>query len=376
MLELKELSVSCMCGAAQHSFSVPTTSLPLSTHLCSCDISRRISGSLLTSYVNITHGTKAPKPDLTAVTPYKSSNILTRHFCSTCGTQMYLEYKNDGHFEAATGTLQVENTDGLIEYKAHIWVEDTLDGGASQFITQINGKELRRFLQEPCKSEEVQLSWTAPSIFKDGSDALENIYAHCHCKGAEFYVSPPNESSKAAESDYPDLMIPYHSGNSQNPTNKSWWLPRHDRFLAGTCACISCRRASGFDITFWAFIPAVNITQDSLGTKPFSRSPYWGTMKTHQSSEGVTRTFCGRCGANVFWDCDWREGLVDVAVGLLDAPSGARAEELLAWWSGRVSFEEFALNRSLIGGLEDGLKSWAGRNEGAKCVAHSENYGV
>jgi hypothetical protein len=376
MLELKELSVSCMCGATQHSFSIPTTSLPLSTHLCSCDISRRISGSLLTSYVNITHGTEAPKPDLTAVTPYKSSDILTRHFCSTCGTQMYLEYKHDGHFEAATGTLQVDKTDGLVEYKAHIWIEDTLDGGASQFITQINGKELGRFLQEPYKSEEVQLSWTAPSIYKDGSDALESIYAHCHCKGVEFYVSPPNESSRAAESDYPDLMIPYHSGNSQNPTNNSWWLPRHDRFLAGTCACISCRRASGFDITFWAFIPAVNITQDSLGTKPFSRSPYWGTMKTYQSSQGVTRTFCSRCGANVFWDCDWREGLVDVAVGLLDAPSGARAEELLAWWPGRVSFEEFALNRSLVRGLEDGLKGWAGRNKGATCVAHSESYGV
>ena len=376
MLELKELYVSCMCGAAQHSFSVPITSLPLSTHLCSCDISRRISGSLLTSYVNITHDTEAPKPDLTAVTPYRSSNILTRHFCSTCGTQMYLEYKHDGHFEAATGTLEAENKDELIEHKAHIWIEDTLDGGASQFITQVNGKELGRFLQEPHRSEEVQLSWTAPSISKDGPDTLKNIYAHCHCKGVEFYISPPNESSKGAESDYPDLIIPYHSGNSQNPTNNSWWLPRRDRFLAGTCACSSCRRASGFDITFWAFIPAINITQDSLGTRPFSRSPYWGTMKTHQSSEGVTRAFCSRCGANVFWDCNWREGLVDVAVGLLDAPSGARAEELLAWWPGRVSFEEFALNRSLIRGLEEGLKSWAARNEGAECVARSEDYRV
>lgn len=369
MVETKELSVSCMCGATQHTFSVPTAALPLPAHLCSCDISRRISGSLLTSYVKITHDSESPRPDLTALTPYESSHILTRHFCSTCGTQMYLEYRHDSHFEAATGTFQVENTDGLIEHKAHIWIDDTLDGGASQFIRQIDGKQLGRFHQEPGEGEEIQPSWTAPSTSIDDTDRSKSIYAHCHCKGVEFHISPPNAASKIAQSDYPDLMVPYHSGDSQNPANSPWWLPRHDRFLAGTCACVSCRRASGFDITFWAFIPAVNITQDAAGSIPFSRSPYWGTMKTYQSSKGVTRTFCTRCGANVFWDCDWRNGLVDVAVGLLDAPSGARAEEILAWWSGRVSFEEFALHRGLIRGLHQGLKSWAGKNEGAGFVA-------
>ncbi|KAF2798837.1 hypothetical protein K505DRAFT_321562 [Melanomma pulvis-pyrius CBS 109.77] len=372
MLDSKELSVSCMCGAAKHSFTIPTSSLPLSTHLCSCDISRRISGSLLTSYVNITHSPEAPKPDLSALTPYKSSGILTRHFCSTCGTQMYLEYNHDGHFEAATGTLQVNNTDKLVDYKAHIWVGDTPDGGASQFVTHVNGKELGRFLQDSGKSKVIPLSWTSSSSSESLKNKIDRIHAHCHCKGVEFFISPPNEFSKDAESSYADLLVPYHSGSSDNPKNHSWWLPGHDRFLAGTCACISCCRSSGFDLTFWAFIPTANITQDSSSTKLFSRSPYWGTMKTYRSSADVTRTFCGRCGANVFWDGDGRGGLVDVAVGLLDAPSGARAEEILAWWPRRVSFEEFALNRGLVQGLADGLKNWAKRNEGVEYVAVGE----
>lgn len=358
-MEETALSVACMCGAASHQFSVPTSSLPLGTHLCSCDISRRISGSLLTSYVNITHGLGGAKPDLAALTPYESSNILTRYFCSSCGTQMYLEYKHDGHFEAATGTLQVNNADEVIAYKSHMWIADTKDGGASPFIQTAGETHLPRYLAEPGRSEIAQLDW--PSEKKQHERMP--IHAHCHCRGVQFYIQPPNEASKSAQSPFADLLVPYHTGSSANPQNHAWWLPQPGRYLAGTCACDSCRRASGFDITFWAFIPAVNITLDEDGQQPFKRNPYWGTMKTYRSSRNVTRTFCGRCGANVFWDGDERPSVIDVAVGLLDARSGARAEEMLVWWPNRVSFREEAFHKGLIAGLESGLKEWSTRNK-------------
>lgn len=95
-------------------------------------------------------------------------------------------------------------------------------------------------------------------------------------------------------------------------------------------------------------------------------------MKTYTSSPGVTRSFCGKCGANVLWSGDeehtGRVGLVDVAVGLLDASTGARAEEWLDWWSERVSFREEANNRGLVVGLERGLKARSGQRvvEGAE----------
>lgn len=60
---------------------------------------------------------------------------------------------------------------------------------------------------------------------------------------------------------------------------------------------------------------------------------------------------------------------MDVAVGLLDAASGARAEELLAWWTERVSFSEYALNKGLILGLERGIKAWGERNVREEFVA-------
>ncbi|KAF2685042.1 hypothetical protein K458DRAFT_417143 [Lentithecium fluviatile CBS 122367] len=369
MEDAKQLTVACLCGAASHTFSVPASAFPLPTHLCSCNISRRISGSLLTSYVNITHGVDPPKPDLSALTPYKSSDILTRHFCSTCGTQMYLEYNHDGHFEAATGTLQVDSTDNVVEHKAHIWIEDTRDGGATHFIAHVGDRDLKRYLQGPGKSEEASLDWTLPRPIDTTEIKQTPIHAHCHCGGVQFYIHSPNEASRTAESSFPDLLIPYHTGSSENPENEPWWLPSPTRFLAGTCACTSCRRASGFDVTFWAFIPAVNIFLDENGTQIFTRNPYWGSMKTFRSSQNVTRTFCGTCGANIFWDGDERPSIVDVAVGLLDAKSGARAEDLLAWWPGRVSFEEEALNKGLINGLGIGLKEWARRNDGNECIA-------
>ena len=280
----------------------------------------------------------------------------------------YLEYNSDGHFEAATGTLREETTDGLLEFKAHMWIECTLDGGAAPFISYINGSQLRRYLQELSAGKEAPFDWRySQSIPKAPKRGI--TYAHCHCKGVEFYISPPNEASKLAASDWPDLIIPNEAGASKNITNYPWWLPTQDRYLAGTCTCRTCTRASGFDITFWAFVPVVNITLDAEGKKPFTRNSYWGSMRSYRSKEDVTRSFCGGCGANIFYDGHSRPSLVDVAVGLIDEPSGARAEELLAWWTDRVSFKEFALNKALVEGLEEGLKEWGRNNKGSSFVA-------
>jgi hypothetical protein len=371
MASHKELTVSCKCGAASHTFSVPTSKLPLPTNLCSCNISRRISGTLLTSYVNITFDPDAPNPDLSDLTPYESSNILTRYFCSTCGTHMYLHYKKDGHFEVATGTFQLDSTDGIIDFRSHMWIEDTIDGGASPFITEIGDRTLNRYPQEAKPSVELSLTWRdePKSTAQDNEDKL---HAHCHCRGVEFWISRPTQESRNTKARYSDLVKPYHSEDSENPSNETWFLPRSNRFMAGTCACKSCRLALGFDITTWAFVPVTNISLDREGAKPFQRHPYWGTMKAHLLPDGITRTFCGVCGANVFWDGWSKDGspsLIDVAVGLLDARTGARAEEWLAWWPNRVSFEEDALNKGLIAGLKKGLKSWAERNEGEDFVA-------
>lgn len=283
---------------------------------------------------------------------------------------MYLEYRSDGHFEVATGTLQGENMDQLVRFQGVMWIGDTVDGGAGRFLTEVDGKELKRYAGEAGASEELGLDWEIAGSKEGRKDGgREAVHAYCHCNGVQFWIAPPTSASHFACSPFPDLMIPHHLNKSANPSNKPWWLThKATRYLAGTCACRSCRAASGFDITFWSFIPTSNIFLDAELTTRFpisapSRPPtYWGSMKRYQSSPGVTRSFCGTCGANVFWHGHeksyGRRGLVDVAVGLLDAESGARAKEILGWWTERVSFKEDAAHRGLVGGLENGLKAW------------------
>ncbi|KAF2742210.1 hypothetical protein M011DRAFT_472441 [Sporormia fimetaria CBS 119925] len=367
--ETQELAISCFCGSCKHTFSVPKSSLPIPLHLCNCDISRRISGTLFTSYITVP--ADSGKPETTKCTQYHSSDILTRHFCSTCGTHMYLEYHHDGHFEAAAGTLQLDKTDGIVEYVDLMWVEDTKDGGASQFVGRVGDKELKRWAQGSGESKELPYDWKDPSATASSDNSP--VRAHCHCNGVEFFVQRPSEKSKLARSGYADLIVPCmdpaNEEKVKNKENEAWWLPNPERFLVGLCTCRSCRAALGFDVMSWAFIPKCDVTLDAEGKKPFIESPYWGKIKIYHSSEGVTRSFCGGCGAVVFWDGDEREGLIDVATALLDAPEGTRAESLLCWRTARVSFAEDAVNLGLLAGLETGMKAWAEKNEGRKCVS-------
>lgn len=363
--EPTRLAASCHCKANQYSFSVPASALPLPAYLCHCNISRRISGLLFTSYVEIPSGN--PPPDLSKLTAYVSSNILTRRFCSTCGTQLFLKYSADGVWCVSTGTL--DRSDGIVDFKGHMWIEDTRDGGGSGWILSTNSKPMERWLVEPHKSPSIPLGWEESSAppFASVDDAAESrLPACCHCKGVQFFITRPNVSSLTAESPYSDLIVPYNSGkDASNPENEPWWLSKdHKRYLAGNCACVSCRLIAGFDIQQWAFVPSANVVLPD--GSPFPEMRKWGSMKSYRSSERVMRTFCGTCGATVFFDAEFRSGLLDVSVGLLDAESGARAEKWLEWWVGRVSFAEEKHNKALVEGLEKGLKEWGRKKESGK----------
>lgn len=78
----------------------------------------------------------------------------------------------------------------------------------------------------------------------------------------------------------------------------------------------------------WAFIPTVSLR---LNNKPLPDPPLFGTIKQYASSQGADRYFCGGCGAVIFLMSKTRPKLLNVAVGVLHAESGARAEDWLRW---------------------------------------------
>lgn len=133
----------------------------------------------------------------------------------------------------------------------------------------------------------------------------------------------------------PDLQNanpPYRPRNLENSCSK--------RFLAGTCACASRRATLGFETQAWAFVPLADIAFASGEEVDFDVLHARGVLRGYDSSDGVVRESCPRCGVTVFWRDRWRSGVVDVSVGLLGAGSGLLAEGWLDWWTERASFAE------------------------------------
>ncbi|KAM7188520.1 hypothetical protein V8F20_010538 [Naviculisporaceae sp. PSN 640] len=290
----------------------------------------------------------------------------------------------------------------------------------------------------------------------DEKPNAKRLQATCHCENVSFSIIHPStnfQTSMAPSSRYPDLLVSYADSPESsiaNGTDAKWWLwvehptfgekllqassyegtrtlPPNTRYLAGTCACRSCRLTSGFEIQSWTFIPRGNIIMDLPVRGPLGSSEEEGRrhavplefphhvqgeepegdsnskekkeeeiiwpLKSYESSPGVVREFCPICGATVFWHDKWRPDLIDVSVGLLrfpgdvdmnwgndldtDAesePDGSRHESWLFWWKGRVSFKEDAtLDRvgwwsenakRLVDELEEGMEK--GRDEREK----------
>ncbi|GAP89949.1 putative glutathione-dependent formaldehyde-activating enzyme [Rosellinia necatrix] len=439
-LELK-LSISCHCGAAKQTVD-PREKLsgsPQDINLCHCDACRHNTGLLCVSHIGI------ERPgSIEGLAEYRSTTkTVSRFFCATCGCHVFWRLRDSPQEWWAVATGVVIGLDGELEegptgidvtgmpirYVRHINTAGTRDGGLSPFLPRTRGGQ-----ELEVADADLGRSPLGERKEKGGGEVLS---AFCHCRAVRFHITRPNAESRLPRSNFPDLMIPYHTGSPriQNPDDEKWWLrpgrlgtssagaktllaekdgPR--RYLAGTCACRSCRLTSGFEIQTWAFVPRANIffhihshdrnpgapepsesgtlnevhreekekekekeeeEEEEEGIVPldFGALPP-GLLTSYESSRGVRREFCARCGATVFWRDRWRPELIDVSVGLLDAEEGARAETWLDWWAERVSFAEDAGNgrvgetarraEGLVGGLEDGLRRWGG-GEVSRC---------
>ena len=425
-----QLTVSCLCGQSRQTLtsrSHPESGLAL----CHCDTCRHTTGQLVTSYLPV------EEPDyrdgLVQYTHADRNSSDQRWFCGTCGCHLFRRHPgpneaDPAEWEVATGTIVAEDAQaedqepGDAGFKRHINVRDTVDGGLATFLQDgITGAST----PEPSFPGTRNIRAAQAPTPDDGDDDI--LHAACACGRVRFHITRPDGSSLAPRSNFPDLLLPYHTRdtNITNPTDEKWWLrpppptaitdnspptkataladPTASgrpggRYLAGTCACRSCRLASGFEVQSWGFVPASNIVfarpgqhaAPSSGPHPqpvdFSLLNEAGVLRGHGSSAGVVREFCGGCGATVFWHDAVRPLLIDVSLGVLGAGgpgrgprgrrAGARAEAWFDWHRGRVSFvEEVARGREaaprsvrrardLILALETGLRGEKGEGGG------------
>ena len=74
------------------------------------------------------------------------------------------------------------------------------------------------------------------------------------------------------------------------------------------CHCVQCQRASGAAMLTWATWPLAAVRMLA------------GTPAHFESSPGVHRSFCPRCGSTLFWQRLSREPAeLDIAAGTIDA---------------------------------------------------------
>lgn len=389
-----KLLISCLCGGVRQQVSPRDGDEggALVQELCHCDTCRHVTGILCTSYLPV-----GQPSSLDGLESYSPSPGSTRYFCATCGCHLFrstaplakdsASESEPRTWEAATGAIvesPEEETDPAAPHGSeptwkHLNVADAKDGGISVWINETVSNDesggSSKVPDEPRQAADLPAAATGAVTDDDGT-----LPAACHCGTVRFHITRPNADSQLPRSNFSDLMAPYCRTDQEvvkNPADTKWWLRAvNTKYLAGTCACRSCRLISGFEIQTWAFVPRSNIyfhvheeghpEQQSIQQLDFNTLP-GGVLKSYSSSPGVIREFCPNCGATVFWHDQWRPDLIDVSVGLLRAPEGARADTWLDWWRGRVSFTEetgsqrtgTALRRALalIERLEVGLKN-------------------
>lgn len=242
--------------------------------------------------------------------------------------------KGDDQWHVACSV--VEGPETLWKFSDHYNVGGTKDGGLSRWLSKVDGRIMKKWTNSPVDPESEAGDWKDPTTPASSGPSEEKLHAYCHCKGVEFYIARP---SGDVGGDLPPTLT---------SSDKTKWYASID-------ICASCRLAFGCAICQWAFPTISHITL--ADGSPYRR--VFGTLKEYHSSPGVSRTFCGRCGAVCAFHADARPKMIDIAVGLLDAKSGARAEDWLEWRTHKFSFGEDIVFERLVDSLKLGLKDWA-----------------
>ncbi|OBR06392.1 DUF636 domain-containing protein [Colletotrichum higginsianum IMI 349063] len=345
------IKAQCLCKEHMFSASLAESALPLRAVCCHCTSCRRVTGSLYSSCAPWPN----PSEDLSGLDKYSYSRHTDIFFCGGCSSKLFCRVVSTLGPAVYVVTGALENTPGLVEYSSHMFVGDTVDGGASVWLPPAKrwngGRGSQELSLESSPASKGLLSASPPAGARASPSATP---FHCHCRGVHLSL----RSAADLKADPAEV------------STTSCINPQSLKFKASADSCDSCRLTFGSDVNAWAFAPLTHIGFDVAGnsspglpefprslaalrgavTATRNRDARLGTLAVYDSSPDVERYFCSRCAANVFYAVRDRDGMVDIAVGLLHHPNGARAEGLLAWSYGKVGWDVDA-----AGGWREGI---------------------
>jgi hypothetical protein len=279
--------------------------------------------------------------DLTAYANGEAKS--TRYFCSTCGCHIGDVCPDDGGWVISSSIFDTSKTDEkAFELRTHVFAKSARDGGLVNWLPRVGDRPMRFW--EPDPADEPNASDVVEQQAETGPDGEDRLRAQCHCGGVSFTIPRPTTAVAAHE-----RFKKYIS-----PVDPTMWA-------ACTDLCDDCRLVDGTHVVAWTFVPR------SLLLPPVGADLLIGTSKTYASSEGVLRSFCGVCGATVFFSCDERkepdgvdDQVLDITVGILRAPEGPLAEKWITWRTGRSAWQESGkrFDGEFANSLVEGMAAW------------------
>lgn len=254
-------------------------------------------------------------------------------FCPTCSSPIFGAFTDKTRpLGVVTGALDnIATEPEVVRWNDMGFVADTLDGGASLWLRNVNvsGPALKCFQYERRgdNAKEVPEEWyTQQHTIQSTTERNAAVSIRCKCHGVHFLLRRGDYENMSAD----DL-----------PWNVD---PDSRKLKAELCGRDSCRLQNGTDVFYWTFAEMKNISfagdndeagfplhMDDLTTLVDQRDPRIGSLTYYQSSARVHRYFCRDCSATIFYANSNRPRIIDIAVGVLEAKEGARAEGMLAW---------------------------------------------
>ncbi|KAI0380730.1 DUF636 domain protein [Hypomontagnella monticulosa] len=304
--ETKTFVARCHCKNVCFTVTLPTASLPLNAYICSCTLCRYTHGTLGSFHTSLPQGV-APEWTNSNVnlSVYKTPGSGRgghgqRWFCPTCGA-------HNGHYEAwaMQWIVDISLFDEVFwNITGFAFPKSPGDGG---LLSWLGTRELIPISMDRDFPPEYHL--------EIGMDGEERLRAECLCGGVSFTIPRPSDAVVRDE---------HFSQHAALGNSRKWKafldFDRETRLLTSA-----------------HFMPWVRIPRAVFEPK-VPPDLNIGTMKAYHASDKTTKGFCGRCGATIFLKqkgrrdsaCSENE-VLDIALGILRAPEGAKAENWVDW---------------------------------------------
>ncbi|RPA85572.1 hypothetical protein BJ508DRAFT_411967 [Ascobolus immersus RN42] len=266
----------------------------------------------------------------------------TKHFCSKCGAGLFYDVPKG--FE---GSKKLDADEQEVEiFLPALRLDDNLPYSAHCTLDKLAELPEKPDLEGPIKEIITKLLYPASTVVNPGpttvdpaqsdddKDDREREREEDACLEGGCLCGSVSIKIRRAPKNYKD-----------DPVLREWVYPHpgDDNILrigGGICHCNSCRTIASTPFFSWLFVPTKLLTLTSTGD----------SIKTYNSSQGVTRRFCGTCGAQLSFAK--RDDMWDIASSLMDLGEMKKGE-----WV-RWSFKEEGRRLGRLTDGEEYIEGW------------------